>query len=626
MVKQAFALVCQLALVCATIASCVPVQPAPQIVEKVVTQVVEKQVEKAVVATQIVERTVERQVVATPAPAPKSAGKKVLHVTSASPGDNPTLDPGLGQDTRAIQWIDMTSVGLTHLNVEDTSLQPGMAEKWDVSPDGKTYTFHLRSDVPWVKWDNQQQAVIKVQTCPDKDGKTADRMVTAQDFEYGILRALKPETASPYAYVLGFVVKGANEYNSGTITDTKQVGVKALDDKTLQVEFLQPAVYNPNILGLWTAHAVPSWMIDGDDCNQARKDRWTETGFFQGYGPYTLKEWIHDDQLTIVKNPFWPGSPAIPVAKIDEINERFLDLPGSLSEYEADNLDATQVGSAEMDRVQGDPKLSKELSTSPLPCTMYLGYNTKAPVVDDVRVRQALSLAIDRQSLVDNVLKGGNKPAQWFCRPGLVGCPDPKDYPDLGVKFDVAQAKSTLAGYLDEKKTTADKLPLSLLIFVNADGKRVAEAVQQMWKQTLGLDVPIEAQEWKVFLDTVQDPKKTPQLYYLGWCLDYPDANNFDRDVVAFGGNNNPKAGGGFNWKNDKYEDLVKQAALEPDPKKRVQMYADAEKILTWEDAIMAPLTWNQIVRLTQPYVKTTYSSTAEQEYNKWDIDMSQAK
>ncbi|HEX9077906.1 MAG TPA: ABC transporter substrate-binding protein, partial [Anaerolineae bacterium] len=294
-------------------------------------------------------QVVERVVTATPAPvapttAPtKAARANVVRVNAGGSGDIPSLDPNVAEDTSSITMIENMFIGLTRLNEVDSSLQPGMATKWDISSDGKTYKFTLRQDVPWVRWDGAKKQVAKVQTCPDKDGKTKDRMVSAKDFEYGILRALNPKTASPYAYVLGFVIDGADAYNSGTITDTKKVGVRAIDDATLEMKFLAPAAYNLNIAGLWTAYATPKWLIDGDDCTQARADRWIEPGFFQSYGPYTLKEWVHDSTMTIVKNPFWPGSKEIPQAKVNEVTTVMLDEAPAMSEFEAGNLDAAAV-------------------------------------------------------------------------------------------------------------------------------------------------------------------------------------------------------------------------------------------------------------------------------------------
>jgi oligopeptide transport system substrate-binding protein len=578
--------------------------------------------------TVVVKETVPAPVVtvvvpATPEPAP--AGAKVIYVNTDGVGDVPTLDPNVGEDTSSITIIEETFMGLTRLDEVTSALHPGMASTWDISKDGKTYTFHLRNDVPWVKWDGSQ--VVKVQTCPDADGKTTDRMVTAKDFEYGILRALKPATASPYAYVLGFVVEGANDYNSGVFTDTSKVGVKALDDQTLEVKFIEAAAYNANIIGLWTANAVPQWLIEGDDCTTARGERWTEPGFFQSYGPFTLKEWVHDSTLTVIKNPFWVGDEWTPQPKVDEVTWSMLDAQPAFTDYEAGNLDAVNnIPLSEIDRIKSDPTLSKEYVVAPNTCTYYYGFNTKAEFVDDPRVRRALSMAVDRQDLIDNVLKGGQRPAQWFAYPGLAGSPTMEDYPDLGVKYDVAKANAELDAYLKDKNLTKDKLDLTLMFNTSSNHEKIAVAVQQMWKTNLGIDVKVVNQEWKVFLETTKS-KNTPQIYRMGWCMDYPDANNWDREVVAVNGSQNPaKDGvpyGGFNWKNDKYEELVQQAAVEMDAKKRVDMYAQAEQIAMYDDAVMIPLYWYTRNTVTKPYVTRTFSVGGHERYEHWDIDMS---
>ncbi len=588
--------------------------PAPQVqtVEKVVTQVVEKTVVETVQVEvpKEVEKVVEKVVEVTP---PPPAGPKVLRYT-LGPGDVPTIDPGLATDTSSVQ-IDMeTFVGLTRQNEITSLVEPGMATKWDISDDGLVYTFHLRDDIPWVKYDGKQ--VVKVQDCEGND-----RMVRAQDFEYGILRTLKPETASDYAYVLVFAIAGSDDFNAGTVTDTTTVGVKALDDTTLQITFKEPAAYNAAIAGMWPAYAVPSWVIDGDDCTEARGDRWTEPGFFQSYGPFTLKEWVHDSYISIIKNPFWPGTDNIPVPKIDEVHMTMLDGTAQLAEYEAGNLDVcVDPPLADMDRIKSDPVLSKEFSISPSMCTYYYGFNTKAPFVDDARVRRALSMAIDRQSLIDNVTKGGQEPAQWFSRPGLAGAPTIETHPDLGVKFDLAKANAELDAYLAEKGLTKDKLDITLMFNTSSGNQKIAEAIQQMWKDGLGVDVKVANQEWKVYLKTIRDPVNTPQVYRLGWCMDYADANNFAREVFAKGGSSNPLDGGGVNWENPEYEKLVIDAARELDPAKRVELYAQAEQILVYEDAVIAPIYWYTNLDLTKPYVQRTYSVQGQEYFEKWDI------
>jgi len=592
-----------------------PPAPAPQ------APAVTKIVETVVVTVPGESKTVI--ITATPAPTEPPpaapAGPKVLR-WNMGPGDVPTLDPSVAEDTTSIQIVAETMGGLTRLDEEKVTVGPHLAESWDISQDGKVYTFHMRKDVPWVKWDAAKNAVAKVQDCAG-----ADRMVNAFDYAYGFLRTIAPKTASPYAYVLDFAIDGAQDYTDGKAKDTSKVGVTAVDTYTLQLTFKEPAAYNPNIAGMWVGYAEPKWLIEGDDCTEARGERWIETGFNQSYGPFALKEWVHDSELTIVKNPFWPGTPNSPQPKIDEVTITMLDEPPAFAEYEAGNLDRATVPLADMDRVKADPTLSKELKISPSMCTYYYGFNTTAPVVSDVRMRQALSEAVDRQSLIDNVVKGNQEPAQWFARPGLVGSPTIADHPDLGVKYNVDDAKTKLNAYLTDNKTTADKVDLTLMFNTSAGHQKIAEAIQQMWKDNLGLNVKLVNQEWKVYLVTTKS-KDTPQLFRMGWCMDYPDANNFDREVVAAGGSQNPtdnagKPSGGFMWKNDKYEQLVLDAAKEMDPAKRIDLYAQAEQIISWEDPVMIPIYWYTSVEVTKPNITRTFSMTGgEQHWEKWDI------
>jgi oligopeptide transport system substrate-binding protein len=570
--------------------------------------------------TIVIKETIETEVVITTTPVPvveeeTTAEKKVLVTTNGDSGDIPTLDPSLASETASLALINEMFIGLTRLHETRSVIEPGMATDWNISADGLTYTFNIRTDIPWVHYTEEG-----VREVTDEGGHV--RYVTAHDFEYGIKRECDPEIDSGYAYVF-YVIQGCSAYKDGG--NPSQVAVQALDDGTLEVTFTRAAVYNSNIIGMWIGSALPQWNID------KHGGRWTEPGFSQSYGPYALKEWVHDSYAVIVKNPFWPEDmDSVPQARIDEIVFQFLDTVPAFAEYEAGGLDVAQVPIADFDRVLSDEAIIEQFFIGPSFCTYYYGFNTQNEHVNDVRVRQALSIAIDRQSLVNNVTKGGQEPAGWFSRPGLVAAPTVDSHPDIGAWYDPNTAKTLFDAYLTEKGLAAEDLDLTLMFNTSSGHQAIAEAIQQMWKDTLGVEVKLTNQEWKVFIDTVRGAD-TPDIWRQGWCLDYPDANNFIHDVFAAGGINNPAkpdgVGGGINWYEgadyDAWYELLLAAAVEEDTARRTDLYAEAEQILNVDKAAIIPLYWYTTSSVTKPYVDRTYSVTRLEAYEKWDIDMS---
>ena len=549
-------------------------------------------------------------------------GEKTISTTFGY-GDIPTLDPSKAQDTSSIQVAIELFPGLTRPDeVTNEDLLGMAAEPWDISADGLVYTFKIMQDIPWVKYDEVAGEVVQV-----LDDEGNPRTVKAADFEYGFLRTLNAETASPYAYVLNFVLAGGAEYNAAA-TDAERealreaVGVKVIDDYTIQISFKSPAAFNASIAGMWMGYAQPSWLIE------AVGDRWFEPGIIQSYGPYALKEWIHDYSATMIANPFWAGTESMPVPKVKEVTFRFLDAPESFAEYEAGNQDTSAVDLDNLDRVKADPVLSKELVVAPNFCSYYYGFNTTKAPVDDVRVRRALSMAVDRQSLVDNVLKGGQVPSQWIENPGLNGAPTLETHPDAGIKYDPVAATALLAEYLTEKGVTAASLDITVMFNTSAGHQKIAEALQLMWKDTLGIEVKLANQEWAVHLDNIDGPD-APQIFRTGWCLDYPDANNFTKDVLALGGNSNKTEAanplvpyGGIQWFNQAYEDQIVAAGKELDPAVRQGLYAAASQISMVEDAVVIPIYWYSRNTVTKPYVTRTFSTGGHEHFEKWDVDL----
>ena len=275
--------------------------------------------------------------------------------------------------------------------------------------------------------------------------------------------------------------------------------------------------------------------------------------------------------------------------------------------------------------MKADPVLSTEYVQAPVFCSYYYGFNTSRPPMDDVRVRRAFSMAIDRQGLIDNVLKGAQTPARWVANPGLAGAPTMETHPEAGIGYDPTAAAAELQAYLDETGQTAADLDITLLHNESSGHALIAETIQAMWKDTLGVEVKIAAQEWKVYLDLVDGPD-APQIFRLGWCQDYPDANNFTKELFAICGNSNQcdkgAVYGGIQYLNPAYEDLMTRAAEETDNAKRQDLYAEAATLLYNTDAAVAPIYWYGRQTLTKPYVKRTFGVGGHEYFDKWDIDM----
>ncbi len=232
-----------------------------------------------------------------------------------------------------------------------------------------------------------------------KDCEGNVRYVNAHDFVYGTERTLRPETASEYAFLVNTSVVGAEAYNLGESSDFSTVGVKALDDYTLEISFIEDGVFNLNIVSMWMMHAMPAWIIEGDSCTEGLKERWTETGSYQGYGPFTLEEWVHDSVLTLVPNPFWPGIDSAPKPKIDGVSIRLIGDVMALSEYETGNMDSASIPAGDYDRIMSDPQFQDHLHYKPTSIgTDWLLYNPHLAPTDDVRVRLALGYAVDKET------------------------------------------------------------------------------------------------------------------------------------------------------------------------------------------------------------------------------------
>jgi oligopeptide transport system substrate-binding protein len=538
-------------------------------------------------------------------------GAKVL-VTGRQmgPSDIPTIDPSLAEDVPSVQVIVELFPELVRVHEETAEVQPGMAT-WEVSEDGTVYTFSIVPEVPWVRYNPDSGEVEQVM---DENGNP--RYVTAQDFAYGIQRSLDPLTASPYQYVLLPWIVGGEEFGLAAeateeerATLIENLGIEVVDDYTLQITTPEASVVTPFIFGMWITVAEPSWAID------EFADFWIDPGNINTYGPFTLQEWVRGDggSLTMIKNPFWPGTDSIPQPQLDSVQFRFLDDSPQLAEFEAGTMHVAEVPEAEIDRVMADPALSQALFVGPGTCTYYYGFNVELPPFDDARVRRAFSMAIDRQAIVDNVTRSGETPANIFTLPSLNAAPTTEMYPDIGVYSDPEAAAALWQEYLDETGQSASDFQPTLFHNESALHASIAQAVQAQWLETLGVEVQISVADFATYLDT----RGNYEVFRAGWCFDYPDTHNFMYDV---GWHSDLLEENDTHWSNADYDALIDQAFVAPTVEERRDLYAQAEQILVNEEAAIAPIYFYVTKDLTAPNVERTHSLITREYYEKWDL------
>ncbi len=530
--------------------------------------------------------------------------------------DVPSLDPSLATDTHSIQHITELFPGLSVIDEVTSETKVGTAT-WEISEDGLVYTFSIIPEIPWVRVNQDSGEVEQVM---DADGNPL--YVTANDYIYGMTRSMDPRNGSYYGSILaGWVAGGGDLY--GSIDDAAEdaseedlaamveaamggVSLVAVDDYTLEVTIVQPAGFAAQILGMWMSAAQPQSVVEEFG------DAWTEAENIVTYGPFALAEWSHGERTFMVKNPFWPGSDGIPVPSVDGVENTILEAEAALANYEADLIDSVGVPTSELARVQADPVLGAEFSVSPGTCTFYVAFNlTKSPT-DDIRVRQALAQSLERQLLIDAIYNGISEPAYFFARPELAGAATIESHPDVALAEDDEAAVANIESWV------ADNGELPIMSYgttTSETSARIAAVFQELWSDTIGAEIEIQQQEWAVFLETTDVEETAPNIWTLGWCLDYPDASNFLFDVFHSSVIDN-----GTGFRSEEFDALVVEARGLTDNEARQDLYARAEEILTNEVLAITPYRYNTGIRLVKPYVDRPYGASVTQ-FELWSLN-----
>lgn len=452
----------------------------------------------------------------------------------------PTLDWSQATDAVSFNVIGNLMAGLTEL---DDTFRPApmVADRWEFHDGGRRIVFHLRRDVRWT------------------DG----RPVRAQDFAFSWKRLLDPETASEYAYIL-FDVENAEAFNRGDLQEPDAVGIRALDDWTLEVRLEAPAPY---FLAITTFEAL---FPQRRDLIEAYGSRWTEPRNLVTNGPFQLASWRHESELHLTANPrFFLGAPAVGEVVMLMVPERTTAL-AMFETGQIDFLDNRSIPLLDRERLRALPGAQ----TIPQFHSYYYAFATAEPPFDDARLRRAFAMAVDR-SVLAGILRQSVKPTRSWIPPGMLGHDS-----RIGLRFDPAEARRLMAeaGY-----PGGEGFPeVTLAYNTDETHKIVAEVAQSMWQRHLGVVVRLDNQEWKVYLSRLKtDPS---HIFRLGWVADYPDPENFMNVFTQTSGNNRTQ------WHSPRYDALVRRAGRETRPAERAALYARAQVLLCERDTPIVPL------------------------------------
>ncbi|MBM3264619.1 MAG: peptide ABC transporter substrate-binding protein [candidate division Zixibacteria bacterium] len=418
---------------------------------------------------------------------------------------------------------------------------PAAAERYESSPDGKTWTFYLRPNAKW------------------SDG----RPVTAEDVVYSYRRFLDPASANIYAFFY-YDIANARDINHVKIKDITQLGVRSIDELTVEIKTEHPAPYLPYIVSFGDAFLAPQWVVE------KYGPKWTEGGNLVTNSPYTIREWMHGRHMIFEPNPLYNG-PYKPI--LQQVRYTFRNpASATMLPYENDEVDLDGVDLNDLDRVKADPKLSADLVGYRNMNTWYMYFRTQRPPFDDIRVREAFARAIDRETLCRVVLNGTAKPAYGMLPPGF------KDYDGEGLKpgqaFDsqLAAKRMEEAGYPDGRGFPPQELWLRA---PGATVQRVAAAIQGMLKEHIGVDITIRILDDTAYMNNLFAWKMNLGLLDFG--ADYPDPRN----MLDMTWRSQPLGSGRQDWTHSEFDRLVDQARVTLDASARSQMYKQAEKILS---------------------------------------------
>lgn len=449
------------------------------------------------------------------------------------------------------------------LYTPDVELAPAAAERWTVSDDKKTWTFYLREGLKW------------------SDG----RPLTARDYVWSFQRLVDPDAGNVYAFFY-YPIKGARAFNTRQTTDRSTVGVHAIDDRTLQIETVEPCSYLPMILSFFTSVPAPQWQIE------KYGPKWTDPGNLVNNSTWKLNTWTPGVGMTFSLNQNYTGPFQAYLEQLEIIFAR-RDFNDVLA-YENGEIDVANVDPTDYRRIKNDPVLSQQLVSYPDFGAYYMFFKTKQPPFDDVRVRQAFTLAIDQEVIADKVLAGIGKPAYGMTPPGFVGYNPERLQSYQGFNPERARRLLAEAGYPEGRGFPSITLTVRE---PTLQERNVSVAIQQMVKEHLNIQINLEEVQMAIFNKRMVN--HDIPLGFVWYYADYPDISNMFDPAWRF----RPAGSGRQDWQHAGFERLIDQGSRTFDEFERIKLYQQAEEILS-QDAGGVFLYHSLLVQLFKPHVK----------------------
>ncbi len=514
-------------------------------------------------------------------------------------------DPQLAGSTITVRWVDNTFLGLTDLSPETAEVRPELATDWSVSEDGLTWTFNLRDDIPWVSWN------------PETQEARVMRMVTAEDIVTGTRRACDVRLGGSYGPVTASFIAGCGEVvNSAEPTQEmfEAIGVRAVDDNTVEFTLVSPTGFFPAVASLWTLRPVPGELIEEFG------PEWIDVGNAWYTGPFLTDSYTEGVGRSLIRNPFMPedlrGPGNIDRVELIVINDNStllsLYLNGQVDMIRSGNIPEGEIGT-----LLADTELEDELLFLTGVSIDYLSFNHGKPPFDDVHVRRAFSAAIDRSQLINDAVNGLGSPMIHITPPSMPGAP-PIDQVGVGYNPEWAREQLALSPYPD-----CEGFPE--VFSVSQPGRRTlyVEFLVQQWATVLGCDPALFSNEviedfsnMVPIISINNDMEQRPHWHPIGWGPDYPDSNNWVGDILKCDIDN------AFTSRPcSEVDDLIQAAREETDPATRTEMYAEIEAMFFGEDGVFpaAPIRLAATYALYQIYLEGPIETDGQVGGEHWD-------